>query len=115
MPSSHRYHSPVTCINPSDPLPRDIAQEASVVFRVRRRRQRQRLFRCIRDEQLLAGNTDALAAITGVDLGGVRLQPRGIAVEALMLRPRPREFFGIGHHFHDYRRLFWHLRSPDTL
>src|SRR5205807_2500249 len=78
--SSHRYHSPLICIDPGYLLSRDIDEEASIIRGVCCRGASQSFFGSVGDEELLGGDTEALAAILSVDFGSMGLEPGRVPV-----------------------------------
>ena len=99
MPSSQRNHEPLTRINPRCLFPRDVPDKHPVILEMCGATPRPCLFRGGGDQEFLAGDTNTLAAMA-IDLGGVRLEPGHVPVEAFALGPRFGQLGGVGNHFY---------------
>src|SRR5205823_363348 len=102
--SSQRYHSPSMSIDHPSPFSPNDACEHSVVLGMSGAGKRDRLFRSVRNEKLLARDGQALTAVNAVDLARLSLEPLPVLLEALVLSASLGQFNGIGHFFDDDRR-----------
>src|SRR4249920_3757355 len=69
-PSSHTCHVPLSSINPRYVFLGNQACETAIIVRMGRDSQSQSLFGGVSDKQLCTSNTNALATVRSVDLGG---------------------------------------------
>src|SRR5262249_2172799 len=103
-------HLPSIRIDPRHLLPRDEANEAPIVFGMRRIGEGPRILRIIRSKKFFTSNHDAFAALARVDFPFVRLQPDRVAIKppasspSRGVLPRLRLFF-----HYDSGFVAWHL------
>jgi hypothetical protein len=76
------------------------ARKTAIIVRMGRDSQSKSLCGGVSDKQFFTSNANALTTVRGVDLGGVRLEPRPVAFKALVLRPSLVQLNGIAHLFH---------------
>jgi hypothetical protein len=87
----------------------DVVHESPVIVRMGGRGLGERFGGCIGDEQLLAGNANALPPVLPRDFRRMRLQPRRIPVELLALGACTGQFMRVSDLFHhNLRRLTAH-------
>jgi hypothetical protein len=101
MPSSHTCHVPLISIDPCHLFLGDQASETAIIVRMGRASQSQSLCGGVSNKQFFTSNANALATVRGVDLSGVRLEPRSVAFKSLVLCPSLLQRNGINHLFHD--------------
>src|SRR5260370_33611445 len=92
-------------IDPRHFVSGDVTRKAAVVFGVGGRRQGQDLFSGVAHEQLLPSDAKALAAVPGVPLRGVALEPSPVSVETLVLGSCPGKLQGVRNVLHYHRRV----------